>query len=572
MKKTTLFLVALLIASTITNAQSNYGCQNTELAGVYLLIKDSDGTTPKEDARITLILSSSSAQIHAVMPSVDMTSEGSFSACQNLITISFVEFDFGAENKTFSLNEDVLILPFTVMSDIEGGTSEWHKIAGEQESDNSGDNNASSNSNDNGSSSSGGDNGNSGNNNGNTSSNNNNNSNNNNSNGNNSSSNSNEEKFEIEPYVGDYIGTGWGWEVRFKHTAGDFVSQFTGADKEALPFEGDKVIMTLMVQHAIKFKIHINEDGQVNGEGEIIYNLIPNLCGVAVLTEQVNSAINLMGEIAFFYDLGATIGKETVSSFRGKFLGMQGDLARRMKSAYEIGTPVIQEYAGIVLPDKIKNLNEDAQKSAALCSCAAGISSVSGGTQVGPATLKDLVTSVGIDAAKALLLDFGKPGGFMLSIPGLTQIQYYYKGLQNGPETRKFNIMGYLVDGQLYLEMDGNVFGGSQDLTIEYMVNYEKETPSFPTWSPFLQEPAVMYPEGGEATLYEQVTRTKKEKYIDKVTGETKTVNVDYTETVEKKENLPFPFATFREAGKQRNGVSVWHEYEYNWTVFKATE
>ena len=80
----------------------------------------------------------------------------------------------------------------------------------------------------------------------------------------------------------------------------------------------------------------------------------------AWLTEQVNQAINLMGEIAFFFDLGATIGKESVSSFRGKFLGMQGDLARNMKSAYEIGTPILQEYSGIVLPDKIKNINEDA--------------------------------------------------------------------------------------------------------------------------------------------------------------------------------------------------------------------
>lgn len=573
MKRITLLLVVFLIVSTIINAQSRYGCQNAEIYGTYLLIQDSDGTTPKEDATISLTLAATSAQIHAVMPGVDMISEGSFSACQNLITISFVDFDFAADNEAFSLNDNVLILPFVVMSDLEGGTSEWHKISGEQESDNSGGNNGSSGNNGNGNNGSGSSSGNnnSNNNNSNENSSSNNNSNNN-TNGNNSSSNTNEEEFEIEPYVGDYIGTGWGWEVRFKHTSGEFVSQFSGVDKEALPFEGDKVIMTLMVQHAIKFKIHINEDGQVDGEGEIIYNLIPNLCGVAVLTEQVNSAINLMGEIAFFFDLGSTIGKESVSSFRGKFLGMQGNLARNMKSAYEIGTPILQEYAGIVLPDKIKNINQDAQKSAALCSCAAGVSSVTGGTQVGPETLKELVTSVGIDAAKAILIDFGKPGGFMLSIPGLTQIQYSYKGLQNGPETRKFNIMGYLVDGQLYLEMDGNVFGGSQDLTIEYMVNYEKETPSFPTWSPFLQEPAVMYPEGGEATIYEQVTKTKKEKYTDKVTGETKTVNVDYTETIEKKENLPFPFAIFREAGKQRNGVSVWHEYEYNWTIFKATE
>ena len=327
--------------------------------------------------------------------------------------------------------------------------------------------------------------------------------------------------------------------------------------------------MTLMVQHAIKFKIHINEDGEIRGEGEIIYNLIPNLCGVAVLTEQVNSAINLMGEIAFFYELSGTISKAAVKSFTGTFLGMQGALAKNMKVLYEVGANCALEYAGIVLPNKIKNLNKESQQNAALCTCAAGVANVEAGTSIGPSNLKDLVTSVGIDAAKAILMDFGKPGGFMLSIPGLTQIQYYYKGLQNGPETRTFNIMGYLVNGQLYLEMDGDVLGGSKDLTIEYMVNYEKETPTFPTWSPFLSEPGTMHPGGSEMTVFEQVLKTKKETYLDYVTGEKKEIDVPYTVTEEYKEKMPFPFATFREAGQHRNGVSVWHEYEYNWSVYK---
>ena len=576
--KTILTLIIIsVISSSVIKAQSRYGCQNTELSGTYLLLKDSDGTTPRDDATIHLILTGTSAHIHAVMTNVDILSDGEYSACQNHITISFHDFEFAADNQSFEYLDGSLVLPFVVLGGVENGSSYWKKISGNDDSNEQADNNNGSNNNNNNESANNGDDGannDNSNNDGSDASSDNNESNNNSSNNETTTNNSNEiDNNDIAPelkdYVGDYIGTGWGWEVRFKQTSGDFVSQFTGVDKDALPFEGDKIIMTLLVQHAIKFNININEDGQVTGEGEIIYNLIPNLCGVAVLTEQVNSSINLMGEIAFFFDLGATIGKQSVSSFKSKFLGVQGDLARNMKSAYEIGTPFVMEYAGIVLPDKIKNLNLEAQKSAALCSCAAGISSIEGGTQVGPATLQDLITSVGIDAAKAILLDFGKPGGFMLSIPGLTQIQYYYKGLQNGPETRTFNIMGYLVDGQLYLEMDGNVMGGSQDLTIEYMVNYEKETPSFPTWSPFLQEPARMYPKGGEMTLYEQKTFTKKEKYIDKVTGETKTVDVDYTETIETTEELPFPFATFRESGKQRNGISVWHEYEYNWTVYK---
>jgi hypothetical protein len=36
--------------------------------------------------------------------------------------------------------------------------------------------------------------------------------------------------------------------------------------------------------------------------------------------------------------------------------------------------------------------------------------------------------------------------------------------------------------------------------------------------------------------------------------------------------NFTTPFAVFHEKGKHRNNVSVWHEYEYNWRMFKLTE
>jgi hypothetical protein len=53
--------------------------------------------------------------------------------------------------------------------------------------------------------------------------------------------------------------------------------------------------------------------------------------------------------------------------------------------------------------------------------------------------------------------------GTIPSIPGVTQIQYEYKGLPNGPELRTFKISGY-VDGNvfhagLHLKMVGDVDG-----------------------------------------------------------------------------------------------------------------
>jgi len=396
----------------------------------------------------------------------------------------------------------------------------------------------------------------------------------NNQNNQNNSQNNNQNTTKNE-YIGEYYGTGRGWEVRFKHLSGDFVSQFSGVNKDELPYGQDKVIMSLLVEHATSFKINIAENGEVTGDGEIVYNVIPNLCGLAILTEQVNQAVNLMGEFIFFYDLSTKIGQASVATFEGTFLGLEGALAKKMKNIAETGLNLGYEYLGTALPEKMKSLDLQGQQGNALCNCAAGQASITGGNSVGPATIKEMISTFGVDVAKTLFMDVATgslPVGLMLSIPGVTQVQYYYKGLQNGPETRRFNIKGKLVNGELFLNMDGNVFDGPERLTIEYMVNYKKETPTFPTWSPFLQKSAIMQPKGSQATIYEQVTKTRQEKFKDAATGKTKTIDIPYNVTTETKEILPFPFAIFREAGKQRNGVKVWHEYEYNWSVYKIPE
>ena len=267
----------------------------------------------------------------------------------------------------------------------------------------------------------------------------------NNQNLNQNNTNSQNQNKNANEYVGDYYGTGRGWEVRFKHTSGDFVSQFSGAKKNELPYGKDKVIMSLLVEHATSFKINIDEKGDVIGDGEIVYNVLPNLCGLAILTEQVNQAVNLMGEFTFFYDLSGKIGQASVASFEGTFLGMEGSLAKSMKNVSETGLNLGYEYLGTVLPDKMKSLDLQSQQNNALCSCAAGQAALTGGNKVGPATIKEMINTFGVDVAKALFMDVATgslPTGLMLSIPGVTQIQYYYKGLQNGPETRKFKIKG----------------------------------------------------------------------------------------------------------------------------------
>lgn len=580
------FIVTLVISFALVSvsmAQSRYGCQNAEISGEYLLLADSDGTTPRDDATITLSLVGNTATIHAVMPDVDITSGGSFNACQNLITMSFDDFDFAADNAEFSITDGVLTLPFVVLGGVEYGSSTWKRLSGGEENDEQANNDPETGpDSDNGNN--GGDNGNESDGNGNGGENNNSNPGNNGGTFNPNDPNNpdpyadfnlNDIEDEFKDYVGRYVGFGFGYEVRFKHTAGEFASQFTGVEENDLPFEGDKVIMTLMVEHSVLFDIYIDEEGKVTGTGEVTYNLIPNLCGVAMLTEQVNMAVNLMAELTFFYDLGKNISQSAVKSFEGTFLGLQGELAKYTKMAAMSGLSISTEYLGYKAPLKIKALDLEAQQQAALCECAVGANAIQGGNAVGPTTIKEMIKTTGVDIAKGLFMDAATatpPVGMLLSIPGVTQIQYYYKGLQNGPETRQFDITGYLVDGELYLDMDGEVYGGPADLTIEYMVNYEKETPTFPTWSPFLQDPAKFNPAGEEFEVYERTKKIKKTKFKDAATGKTIELEIPYYESEKKYTKMPIPFATFHESGMHRNDVSVWHEYEYYWNAYKVKE
>ncbi|NNG27546.1 MAG: hypothetical protein HKM87_08470, partial [Ignavibacteriaceae bacterium] len=91
----------------------------------------------------------------------------------------------------------------------------------------------------------------------------------------------------IDAFIGDWVGTGWGWEIRFKQSAGEFGKQFARG-KLNLPFENEKIIMSLMVTHTTHFYLNIDATGNVKGEGIVTYDLIPNLCGLAALTKQVN--------------------------------------------------------------------------------------------------------------------------------------------------------------------------------------------------------------------------------------------------------------------------------------------
>ena len=122
----------------------------------------------------------------------------------------------------------------------------------------------------------------------------------------------------IDAFVGDWVGTGWGWEIRFKQSAGDFGKQFARG-KLDLPFENEKIIMSLMVTHTTHFYLKIDKTGNVKGEGTITYDLIPNLCGLAALTKQVNEAINMMDKIPSIFMWAGELSKKAITNFNSEW-------------------------------------------------------------------------------------------------------------------------------------------------------------------------------------------------------------------------------------------------------------
>jgi len=455
----------------------------------------------------------------------------------------------------------------------------------------------------------------------------------------------------IDAFVGDWVGTGWGWEIRFKQSAGDFGKQFTRG-KISLPFENEKIIMSLMVTHTTHFYLNIDEEGNVKGEGIITYDLIPNLCGLAALTKQVNEAINMLDKIPSIFKWAGELSKKAItnfnsewaeeyanyagsleefSSFTKRFMSEPGSISEKelaafvenwcteassskdirelaasvifnrcatgqynfgtdmscsliggllnQESAESLGKMALDELVDQVMSklsdkykEKMKGIELESQKGEELCKCGAGASVVAG-NKYGPTTLEELVMQFGPDILDAAMFQaaFGSaPFGLVLSIPGVTQVQYYYKGLKDGPENRKFKIKGVLKSDKLYLKMDGDVYDGDKNLTVEYQVNYKKETPKFPCWTPFLKDGADVK-ESGKETIYESKEFVTIKEFEDPATG--KKIKIEVPERVTSKKEIfqHTPFATFRETGTHRDKKSMWHDYEYVWNVHRIT-
>jgi hypothetical protein len=73
--------------------------------------------------------------------------------------------------------------------------------------------------------------------------------------------------------AGDWTGQGSGEEVRFRHRYG---------------------LLTLTVEHETEFFFHVDDDGQVQGEGTIRYDMTTNARGLDTLVDTVRKSLQIV--------------------------------------------------------------------------------------------------------------------------------------------------------------------------------------------------------------------------------------------------------------------------------------
>ena len=96
--------------------------------GHYLFLKDSDGSVPKKEARITLKLhGDGTAYLLAVQPGERLESWGRYQVKGNKMDISFYDLGKKADQASYDFDGYNLTLPFLVIND-GPGSSQWEKI------------------------------------------------------------------------------------------------------------------------------------------------------------------------------------------------------------------------------------------------------------------------------------------------------------------------------------------------------------------------------------------------------------------------------------------------------------
>ena len=107
------------------------------------------------------------------------------------------------------------------------------------------------------------------------------------------------------------------------------------------------VIMSLNVKHETTFYFHVDFDGNVTGRGVIVYTLDPNLCGVAVLTRQVNEQVNFMKYLPVAFAAAAQLGRLAVTRFESTWATESTQITQKIDQFIETLPPKIEPAEGM---------------------------------------------------------------------------------------------------------------------------------------------------------------------------------------------------------------------------------
>lgn len=101
------------------------------IAGTWVHVRDSDGTTPAKGARVELTFAGAqkgTVKLHATRPGETYEDPGTWSARGGAITIRFREVEWAAAAQPFQVDACTLTLPFLALSPQGGaGSSTWRR-------------------------------------------------------------------------------------------------------------------------------------------------------------------------------------------------------------------------------------------------------------------------------------------------------------------------------------------------------------------------------------------------------------------------------------------------------------
>jgi len=519
-------------------------------SGSYSFVSDSDGGKAGKGSSVTLTFTNGSAVLNAVKPGENFNDQGTYRVSGNLITISLPQLGVEVNRQPFTLTGTTLVLPFKVFSEGDG-SSTWTASGQGSGTKNQppGDDGQGGKK---GGENPGGDSGQTGP-----------------GNPGQGPGNPGQGTGRPNPQPGPGAGPmplpsqesltklagvwqGWGasYEVRFRR----------------------KNMMSVAVKHATLFTIGVNDQGEIDGGGVIAYDMDPDLCGVANLVKYTNMGINVLAKLPEFYNLSKEIGeaykltgegtalmKEAAAKQAANEVAKEGaeEAAKEGKAfLHEANHFVANAFANILKEQfkgygahMIEKMGEDDKEEGEERKRA-------GCTSVGPGTLGEATAQVGASAVESLPVGPNMPMGVPM-IPGVTQVQYNYKGLEHGPEERLYKIKGnvgmWSGEMRMVLKQSGDVFDGDKNLIVQYQVNYKTEKQPFPAWSAFTNKPGVIWMSNGPKTPPppEEVQQLGQKMGMSLSAADGSA------------------FAYMEDTGTHRNGVKPWEEYEYVWVVQK---